>query len=210
MSDEFETMEEVETEKVAFEEFAAKALRLPRKGSFEIMLSQHLATAVPAEPLLKIRLVIEAAFMVPRDKLELDLELLDIIYRVCLSFLNTKTMGDGIYISWNFPTTRENYKKYIEPWHDSRISLSFSGFTEAEIAEKRERLRSCDDVTERFWLLTTVLSLHPACFDVLRGEFLNWAIPKVMGVFEKLSRLIDPDLYKELILGMKPKPVGTG
>jgi hypothetical protein len=45
---------------------------------------------------------------------------------------------------------------------------------------------------------------------MLKSEFLSWAIPQAMQIFEQLSRLVDPDLYKELLGVMKPKTAESG
>lgn len=58
----------------SFQEFTSQALRLHRRGSFENLLCQHLMTGVAANPLMKIRLVCEAGWMVDTDKIGLDLK----------------------------------------------------------------------------------------------------------------------------------------
>jgi hypothetical protein len=84
-------------EESGFEQFASRALRLSRKGSFELLLSQHLAVATPSDPMVKARLLCEASWMVPQDKLKLDMQLIEAVYLTCLSFLNTNTHRvDGV------------------------------------------------------------------------------------------------------------------
>ena len=57
------------------------------------------------DPLNKVRLVLEAAFMVPRDKLDVDFELAETIYLATLGFLNTSLQGDFVRVAWGFSLT---------------------------------------------------------------------------------------------------------
>ena len=187
-----------------FQEFASQALRLTRKGSFEQLLAQHLIQSVSMDPLNKVRLVLEAAFMVPKDKVSLDFELAETVYLTALGFLNTNIQSDYISIAWGFTLTKENYERFIEPWHKD-IPLSFSSWCQSESDDKHERLKQAKDKAEYFFLLTHGLNLYPTSFQCLKSEFLRWSIPVTMQIFEKLSRLIDPDLYREMLQILKPK-----
>lgn len=173
MSDDEEEMEEAEGEIEAsksLQQFVSEALRMHRKGAFETMLAQHLAVATPAEPMQKTRLICEAAFMVPKDKLNLDMELIHKIYMVCLSFINTDIKREGgVRLAWNFPTTLESYEKYIKPWHDSNIMLTFIYESLASYNEKMETLKQCGSEVEKFWVLTRSLSLSPGSLQVLKS-----------------------------------------
>jgi len=196
--------EDNEKTKDSFERFTSQALRLTRKGSFEQLLAQHLIQSVSMDPLNKVRLVLEAAFMVPKEKVSLDFELAETIYLTTLGFLNTNIQSDFISMAWGFSLTSENYGKFIKPWHHN-IPLSFAAGCQAETEEKRERLNSAKDEAEHLFLLTHDLDLYPTSFQCLKSEFLRWSIPIVMEFFEKLSRLIDPDLYREMLQILKPK-----
>jgi len=182
----------------SFEKFASNALRLSRKGSFEQLLCQHLIVSVASSPLEKVRLICEAAFMVPKDKADLDFELAETIYLAALGFLNTNIQIDLISIAWGFELTSENYDRFVKPWHKG-IPLSFASSCTAETEEKRERLKQAKDKAEHFFLLTHRLNLYPTSFQCLKSEFLRWSIPAAMEIFEKLSRLVDPDLYREML-----------
>jgi hypothetical protein len=188
----------------SFQEFASQALRLTRKGSFEQLLAQHLIQSVSMDPLNKVRLVLEAAFMVPKDKVDLDFELAETVYLTALGFLNTNTQSDYISMAWGFSLTGENYERFIKPWHKD-VPLSFSAWSQSETNEKQHRLKQAEDEAECFFLFTHNLNLHPTSFQSLKSEFLRWSIPVTMQIFEKLSRLIDPDLYREMLQILKPE-----
>jgi len=196
-----ENMSENE-ENSGFQEFTSQALRLHRKGSFENLLCQHLVMAVAADPLTKIRLICEAGWMVDSNKNNLEMTQVEAIYSVALSFLNTKQVDGFLGIAWAFTLTRDNYNRFIKPWR--RVTpIGFSSYILAVTQERRKILKEAKNEHERFYLLTSKFNLHVSSFQVLKSEFLRWALPLVMEIFEKLSRLVQPDLYKEMPQIMK-------
>lgn len=201
MSDEEEKVEE----QSGFQEFAATALRLHRRGSYENLLCQHLIMSVNAEPLTKVRLICEASWMVvDLDKIKLDNQLVETIYAVTSSLLNVNPKALFFDIPWAFPITDENYNRYIKPWR-RKTSLAFVYDCEATRKEKSEIVDHAESDIQLFRLYTKELNLHPGSFRMLKAEFLTWAIPQVMQVFEKLSRLVQPDLYKEMLQALSKK-----
>lgn len=185
-----------------FEEFASKALRLHRRGSFENLLCQHLIMSVAVDPLRKVRLVCEAGWMVDPDKIGLDIKQVETIYTVALSFLNTNPKTDFLSMAWGFSLTVENYRRFIAPWR-RKTSLFFLSSCVADTEEKRKRLDQAKNEAEHFYLMTYKLNLSFSSLQVLKSEFLRWALPLVMEIFEKLARLVQPDLYKEMLRIMK-------
>jgi hypothetical protein len=195
-------MSEQDNKGDSFHEFASQALRLSRRGSFENLLCQHLIMSVAADPLTKVRLVCEAGWMVDADKIGLDLNRMETVYTVALSFLNTNPKTDFLSVAWGFSLTPENYKRFIALWR-RKTSLFFCTSCQAETKEKSERLEKAKCKAEWFYLMTHDLNLSSASFNVLKSEYLRWAIPLVMEIFEKLSRLVQPDLYREMLRIMK-------
>jgi hypothetical protein len=191
-------------EEGSFQKFASQALRLQRKGSFEQLLAQHLIQSVSMDPLNKVRLVLEAAFIVPRDKLEIDWELAEAIYLATLGFLNTNIRGEFIAMAWGFGLTEDGFKRFIKPWHRD-LPLAFAAGCDAETEGKSKRIQKTKGEAEHFFLFTNDLNLHSTSFQCLKSEFLRWSIPPTMQIFEKLSRLVDPDLYREMLQILKPK-----
>jgi hypothetical protein len=191
-------------EEARFEEFVTQALRLHRRGSFENLLAQHLIVAVNSPPMQKIRLVCEAAFMVPKDKLNVDMHEVETIYLTCLSLLHTPEKADFISVAWAFPQTEENYARFIKPWHNRHAPLFYTYSCIAERDDKRKSLEKAKSEAEEFFLITSKLGIHPTSVQVLKSEFAAWAVPRVMQVFEVVSRLVDPDLYKEVLESLKP------
>ncbi len=142
--------------------------------------------------------------MVSPDKIRLDMDQVETIYTVALSFLNANPKAEFLAVAWGFSLTPENYELFITPWR-RQTTLSFSACTMWETEEKREQLRKAESEAERFYLLTRNLNLHPSSFQMLKTEFLRWSIPLVMEVFENLSRLVQPDLYKEMLQVLSKK-----
>lgn len=136
--------------------------------------------------------------MVPKDKLSLDLEQVETVYLATLAFLNTNIQGKFIAMAWGFDLTNENFDRFIKPWHKG-LPLSFSAWCDAERDEKREVLKNAKDKADYFFLITHSMNLRATSFQVLKSEFLRWSIPIAMEIFEKLSRLVDPDLYREML-----------
>jgi hypothetical protein len=192
---------EMENEKEEnLEEFASQALRLHRKGSFEFLLSQHLAYAVGAEPMQKVRLICEAAYMVPPEELEkadIDLEFVETLYRVALSLSNSRVSPNGtVRCAWAFERTPENFARFIAPWLRNIVcTLGVSG---RDAREKEEIVQQLS-FDESFWVCTTELEITQESFQGMKAEFLSWALPQVMTVFEKLSRLVDPNVYEIML-----------
>lgn len=189
-------------EKGPFQDFVSSALRLHRRGSYENLLCQHLIMAVNADPLRKVRLICEASWMTDPSKTGLDMKQVETIYTVDLSLLNTNPETDFLSVAWGFSLTPENFERFIAPWH-RKTSLFFNSTCRAETNEKRERLSQAKSEAEHFYLMTYKFNLSFSSLQMLKSEFLRWAFPLVMDIFEKFSRLVQPDLYKEMLQIMK-------
>lgn len=206
MKHDFDKETTTETED-SFESFTSQALRIRQKGSFETLLAQHLVVAVPSDPLSKVRLISECCYMVPSGKLDLNMKLVETIYLVCLSFLNTQTKTGSVNSTWGFPQTEKNYKRFIKPWHRD-VPLSFVYDTRQERMQKDKLREQSKTEAQEFFLFTCHLDLSLGSFQILKVQFLSWSIPLIMQIFEKISRIIDPDLYRELLGVLKPQNQG--
>jgi hypothetical protein len=186
----------------SFQEFTSQALRLRRRGSFENLLCQHLIMSVAADPMTKVRLICEAGWMVNPNKIGLDLNQIETIYTVALGFLNTSPETDFLSMAWGFTLSIKNYRRFITPWR-RQTQMFFLTSCSAETEKKRKRLNRAESKAEEFYLMTHELNLSLSSLHMLKSEFLRWALPQVMEIFEKLSRLVQPDLYKEMLQIMK-------
>ena len=195
------TAEEQQTASKDFEKFASQALRRNKLGSYEQLLCQHLIKSVASDPIEKIRLVAEAAYMVPDTPV--DTEILDIIYGVVTSFIGTEiiiTNPELFFgkIAWGFSLTDINFEKYISPW--------FKGFGRLFLVSRTsntKKLEEMEDGSIKFWNMTAYSKLFPTSVEYLKTTFLVWAIPQIMVMFEQLSKLVNPVLYDSILDKMR-------
>jgi hypothetical protein len=192
-----------------FAEFVSKAIREPRGGAYEQLLSQFLAQAVICtDPLKRIKVVCEAALMIPeaeREDLTIDYETVEVLNAVTNALLNsTKNRGDVISISWGFQETEENGQKFIGPWQKTKIwyypdllrtHVEFYPYYGYGI-RKIKRI-----ITEPFWSwffdATNCLSMEG--YNLLRNSFVAWAIPQIQLYLSELTHVVSPSLYGEVI-----------
>lgn len=192
----------------SFESFTSQALRLRQKGSFELLLSQHLASSVVMPPFQKIRLILESCYMVPTDKLDLNMKMVRILYVLTQSFLCSNIQNQSVTISWGFPQNEKNYQMFIKPWRHQEIPLYFTYDTTHERLQKDKLLEKAETTAKEFFLFTCNLDLSIGSFQILKVEFLQWAVPIIMELFSKISKIIEPDLYKSILETMKPQSQG--
>ncbi len=181
--------------------FVTRALRRKMPGSYEQLLCQHLIKSVAAEPMEKIRLVSEAAYMV--QDTPVDQDVLDVIFNVANSFMNMNVVLDQyleLYwgkIAWSFKRNKENYEKYILPWLFSLDRLRWvSGDGPSYDVRTLEPWQF-------FFAVTTDAKIWPSSLEWLKASFISWAMPQAMTIFEQLSRLVSPDLYEAMLGKMK-------
>jgi len=207
--------QEKQDEKGKFAEFVSSAIRAPRQGVYEHLLSQFLASAVVvSDPLKRIRIVAEAAMMVPeqeRQDLAIDYETVDSLNQVRIALQNRMIQRDYwikhsppfelVSISWGFPRTKENYEKYIAPWDHTVIYYSppvvimMHRHADAEAFKRQPWWK-------RFFDVSVCLPLNS--YLTLKNQYVAYAIPKVQLMLAELTRLVQPSLYAN-ILGLYTK-----
>ena len=118
-------------EEAEFEAFVSSAIRKPKEGIYEHLLSQFLASAVVVtDPLKRVKILSEAALMVPevqRKGLGIDYELVEVLNSVANALLVpvVKKLHNGIeYVSipWGFEKNEANFDRYIKPWLNCNFS----------------------------------------------------------------------------------------
>ena len=186
------------SEKDALESFASSALRRNKPGSYEQLLCQHLIKAVIADPIEKIRLICEAAMMVPK----FTADNLDTLYNIATSFVSTKinvfidakflnqSDWDGV-IAWSIPRNKESYEKNILPWARSLNYIHRKGRHKAP-----DNINECEDF-QLFWY--TTFDATNGTLEVLKSRFTIWAMPQAMRILEQLTEFVSPDVYTEML-----------
>jgi hypothetical protein len=207
-------------------DFVSKALRGPKAGAYQQLLSQKLVKSIQTgEALPKITSICEAA-MISRNKEKLDMAHIERVYKVTQSLTNAQSNkeNEAVIIPWSFPETEENYKEYIAAWNrikgsyypllarygrrNSRLEPSFShSYTESDrresyYATESERKRINDEIShlsewEGFFEKTSAFSKES--FYSLRAEFEGWALPTMMKILTKITEEIDPEVYRDTL-----------
>lgn len=113
------------------QDFVSFALRQPKTGPYEHIISEYVAQAViTKEPLKKTKVICEASFFVPdpkREELAIDSEKTKILDDVANALLTAskqtnRNMGiDFINVPWPFYCNEENFNKYIAPWFNGHV-----------------------------------------------------------------------------------------
>jgi hypothetical protein len=113
------------------QEFVSFALRQPKTGPYEHLLSEFLAQAViTTDRLKKNKVVCEACLFVPepkREELAIDYERIKVLDDVTTAFLTASSrrnqqLGiDVISIPWPFSIQENTFNKYIAPWFNGEI-----------------------------------------------------------------------------------------
>ena len=220
-----------------FQKFVSDTVRGPKKGVYEHLLAQHLALAVTSYPLKKIQYICEACFMISEEervKQEIDMEDIDIIHKVCMSFANSvneKLFDDMLYrrlievsISWAFGETVENHRKYIKPWivhtpeyyRNAVPEYQYERLADLEeqIEEAVRKIKKAQNdpefrekcEAERINVFFIISKyLSQRSFMNLQSDFVVWALPKIQQVYAKLARLVPPRLLRETMSLMKPQ-----
>jgi hypothetical protein len=198
------TTEAQETVPNDLEKFASHALRRTRPGSYEHLLCQHLIRSVASEPLEKIRLVSEAAYMVPdtpvdRDTLEALYNVVTSLIRSRQDIVNPYKTGDWhSTITWGFQRTKKNFEKYINPWMKSWDGIAWIRF---DTKEKSEWFINLEWGATKFYKGTS--RIYISGLAIIESRFITWAIPQIMTMFEQLSKLVNPDLYDSMLEKMR-------
>lgn len=171
----------------------------------------HLIRAIAAPPVEKIRLVAEAALMVPEPNYDRDT--LDIIFKISIGFTNTEIdihnqeFWTGV-IPWPFEVNEPEYfNKYIKPWFgdawlivygEPRSAKGLNAYSEGKAKNKEiQELRRTQHDTDKckyFNICAREYTFGLATFEQLRSLFMAWAMPQTMQIFHMLSWLISPDV----------------
>jgi hypothetical protein len=218
-----------------FGEFAEKALRGPRRGVYEQLLSGLLIKANSTSDQLKKIHVICEAYLFSKTKEKLDMNLIDVCLTVCESLIQTeiKKKSNVVNVAWTFVTSEENWKKYIEPWQ--KIGLSYYAFETSYRQQKYRATPSFDPLAspssaweareevrkevctalrkmppwEQFFEKTSAVTTDS--FNALKGEFSRWALNQLLPAQIVLADQIPSQTYGEilrLMTGEKPREVG--
>ena len=196
------------------QKFVASALRQPRGGIYEQLLSQFLAQAViVTDPLKRIKVVCEASLMVPekdREDLAISYERVEVLNAVTNAFLNSSSVtpkdfgAEVVSISWGFDRIEENYEKYIHPWFKCQIwyhPTLLRNHVEFERVHNHQIPRIKRIIREPFWswFFDATTCLATDGYNSLKNSFVAWAIPQVQLYLAELTQVVNPSVYAEVL-----------
>jgi hypothetical protein len=206
-----------EDEETDLQKFVANAVRAPRGGIYEHLLSQFMAQAViVTDPLKRIKIVCEAALMIPekdRENLAIDYDRLRGFNLVANALLHYtvrqefygKLPFQVISISWGFAMDEDNYRKLILPWiqypvmhypflirDKKHVEIGYDSYS-LPIVKKC----SCEPLWSYVFAASTCLAMEG--YDSLRNSFAAWAIPQVQLYLTELTEIVNPTLYAEIL-----------
>jgi len=194
-----------------FNKFVSSAIRAPRAGAYEHLLSQFLASAVVVtDPLKRVKIVCEAALMIPESQRNLDIsyEKIEVLNIVANALLNKTTMKlpDGsayVSIPWGFKLVEENFQKFVKPW--DKHNLTYYPVLLKKQAEIEWDYRGIPTVKKIFydpywrWFFEASGCLTVAGYNNLKNSFAAWAIPQVQLYLAELTRVVSPGLYGQIL-----------
>lgn len=194
-----------------FAEFVASAMRAPRAGCYEHLLSQFLAQAVICtDPLKRVKVVCEAALMIPeteRKEMTVDYEKVEALNAVANALLYASAWKwdpyEGVSIPWGFLPTEENYKRFIEPWFKCNVMFHAMLLNRHVIkGEDRDHRPIVKEVVFNplwSWFFEASGVLTTEGFNMLKNAFAAWAIPQVQLYLTELTHAVSPGLYAEIL-----------
>lgn len=208
-----EQAEQKPNEDKEFQEFVSTAMRAPRTGPYEQLLSQFLCAAVVVtDPLKRIKTVCEAALMVPdeeRKDIAIDYEKVEVLNNVANPLLNFTVRNfleaEVRSIPWGFALTEENFKKFIEPW------LCILPIYYPHLLRQHVVLGKATYPWQLPPIVKIIFEPHwshffdsSSCLSVdgygsLKSSFIAWAISDIQHYLAELTSVVSPSTYNEIL-----------
>lgn len=152
----------------------------------------HASVSLNAEPVRKIRLLLEGALSRIRyckGSDELKDQLVG-IYKVANALDNAITVFGSSYIPWTFPKTKENYEKFVKPWLETFPDIKFSNSLDRQI--KLQKVAGKEEY-EQFFIVTTQIGVSDVALREMKAQFASWAMPTVL---ESVDIIITIDMKR--------------
>jgi len=204
--------EKEDLEVVDLAKFGSRILRGPKGGVYERILAQHLIESINAEPLHAILHVARAAMMLPKEhlnELEIDPGLVKVISFVVLKLINRPVILDEgseeFRIDWSI-NNDEEYAEYIKPWVKKTCYSHYPQYKDGTYSEYSDTYKKARENTRDYFLFSSY-HLTEMGYASLCSDFITWALPHIQRITEKLSQLIQPGTYAEILkLFGRPTP----
>lgn len=195
-------MGEEETQKLA--EVSGKLMRTGEYSAYERILCSHLVEAISATTLDAICHTTAAAMMLTetdKEALEIDTEEVEIVYTMSHLLDNVNPYKEHeddspqVRVSlWSL-----DYKKYVLPWvkveaYSHWVPPRPGNVNEVDANYLKLRHEGGDD-----FMIYTARMLTPNGYQHMVNDFVRWSFPKVQTLTQKISSLISPVTYSEIL-----------
>jgi hypothetical protein len=204
-----------ESEEQKDAQFMFSAMRAPRQGIYEHLLSQLMAQAVICtDPLKRIKVTCETCLVIKeadQKELSIDYERVEVLNVVANALLNLTVRKipdcqiDTVSIPWGFSETEENFKKFVEPWFKCQI-FYWPVFLNTHCKWHKRHSFPYDIVIDEIirnpfwsWFFDATSCLSPEGYATLRNNFAAWAIPQSQRFLSELTEIVSPTLYAEIL-----------
>lgn len=200
------------------EEFAAKALRTPKRLSAEDLIASELAVSILSDPLAKIRHVCEALTLLSDDELKQadvpkkELEDMEKIYAIGCAIQNAyvhrlddkfgRTFEISAAIPW--PFDRSESEAYLG-WAKS-AKVEFYSSNDVEVKKWMAEINALNDLEKLYEVTSRQMTITSYRMCVTR--FIRFAMPRATAIMKKLICLISPDSYSQALQILRGGPRG--
>jgi len=231
IQDEMETEDETKSEEdTALQETLVAAIRAPQRGDLEQILASNLAAAVFAQPLDKIRMILEAFMLLPEEEQliiatsEDEIQYIKGLYEVAVSLSNIVELeppmlnmrGRYAAVPWSFATTHaDRYLSFFinriwefaegEEWQEFYRQLR-----KVDLAEEHRSLWNTYLRELARWLGSGFASL--SMVEQVKSEFIIKTMPYALQLLREIfKRYITKETWEQMlsILGGKTKSKGV-
>jgi len=166
-------------------------------SAFERILCSHLIEAISGDPTETIVHICRAAQTLDEDQLEaleIDPEEVNNLYAVVTTILSARANVEDQAITLFLDTL--DWTTQLAPWVRKRAYL-------------HTPVRSVDweNLGGIEWFFMSCRYLAPAGFEHLKADFLLYAMPRIQQITRKLSSLVSPSTYNEILSVFKTSSV---
>jgi hypothetical protein len=169
----------------------------PQFNAFERIICSHLLEAVNAEPLITVSHITRAVLAIDEasaKKLDISKKKALSIYTVAQRLTTATKKTD----KWGYETYSVNIATL--PWGDVESWKVPDCYSWRGSDEESDKItQAIEDEDERGAFLQSAKILSASGFSNMTSDFLSYAVPVVEEMSRKLSSLVSPETYTELM-----------
>lgn len=173
----------------------------PKFDAFERLICSHLIEASKNEPLLTVIHICRASLALTDDArktLGIDKDKMHSLYTVAQRLAAVSIQKDsGAQDTYSVNLNKSDFDTSLTPWIDSENGYEVHAWTGSPFWNERQKLKSAGNGERLFYL--TCHHLTPASYQKLVSDFLEYSIPQIEDATRRLTTLVSPETYTELI-----------